>query len=165
MDKYVKLEEMKYVSNSGKYSILAFGVYKGRHFFIVNVGGQWPTAYVEARPGEERDSMEDLLCGEKFPHGGLTYGPEDLLHLKKARPAADIGEGVLALKYWGWDYGHLGDYCAWMGGSTYRAGLWLDEDLGVKYTTDEIYENDVVPFIEWINQEFSNKQNSGGENK
>lgn len=153
---YIKLEEMKYVNNPGKYSILAFGVYEGRHFFIVNVGGQWPTAYVEARPGEERDSMEDLLCGEKFPHGGLTYGPKDLLHLKKTRPAVNIDEGVLALKYWGWDYGHLCDFCTWKGDPEYSA-LMQPEDLGAKHTVDEIYEEDVVPFIDLLEEKSTDR--------
>lgn len=34
-----------------------------------------------------------------------------------------------------------------------------------KHTVDEIYENDVIPFIEWINQKFSNSQNPRGEDK
>lgn len=151
MDKYIKLKEMYYVNNPGKYSVLAYGVHKGRHFFIVSIQGQWPTAYVEARPGENYESMGDLFDGEMSPHGGLTYGPKNLLRLKDAHQGADIDESVFALNYWGWDYGHYGDYCTWMGNSTYNPELCPD-DLGVKYTVDEIYEDGVVPFINLLEE-------------
>lgn len=151
MDKYIKLKEMEYADNPGKYSVLAFGVYKGRHFFIVSIGGQWPTAYVEARLGENYESMEDLFDGETFPHGGLTYGPEDLLRLKDSHQGADIAEDIFALKYWGWDYGHYGDYCTWMANPLCSTEL-CPGDLSVKYTVDEIYEDDVVPFIDLLEE-------------
>lgn len=149
MEKHIKLQEMRYEKTKGKYSVLSFGERKGRHFFIVSVGGEWPTAYVEAKPGEDRDFVEDLFNGKTFPHGGLTYGPEGLLHLKDAHPGADIDDSIFALKYWGWDYGHLCDYCTWKGDPEYSA-LMQPEDLGDKHTVDEIYENDVIPFIDLI---------------
>lgn len=156
MEKNIKLQEMRYEKARGKYSILSFGEHKGRHFFIVSVGGEWPTAYVEAKPGEDRDSVEALFNGKAFPHGGLTFGPEDLLHLKDARPGADIEEDILALKYWGWDYGHLYDYCTWKGDPEYSA-LMRPEDLGAKHTVDEIYEEDVIPFIDLMEEKSTGK--------
>ena len=55
MEKNIKLEEMEYKERRGEYPVLSFGEHEGRHFFIVSVGGEWPAAYVEAKPGEPDD--------------------------------------------------------------------------------------------------------------
>lgn len=170
MEKNIKLEEMEYKERRGEYPVLSFGEHEGRHFFIVSVGGEWPAAYVEAKPGEPDDCslFDEMLEGKEYPHGGLTYGPEDLLRLKKSLEGQGVSGEILKLKYWGWDYGHVCDYCTWMDKYEEPEAFQFCYDTDIipqKHTADEIYENDVIPFIEWINQKFSNTQNSGGEDK
>ena len=149
MEKNIKLEEMEYKERRGEYPVLSFGEHKGRHFFIVSVGGEWPAAYVEAKPGEPDDFslFDEILEGKEYPHGGLSYGPENLLRLKKGLEGQGVSDEILKLKYWGWDYGHYDDYCTWMGVDTCWEGYF-------KYTVDEIYENDVVPFINLLEEKF-----------
>ena len=155
MEKNIKLEEMEYKKRRGEYPVLSFGEHKGRHFFIVSVGGEWPAAYVEAKPGEPDDYslFDEMLEERRYPHGGLTYGPENLLRLKKSLEGQGVSDEILNLKYWGWDYGHYGDYCAWMSDVTCSIELCPGEEC-IKYTVDEIYENDVVPFIDLLEEKF-----------
>ena len=155
MEKNIKLEEMEYKERRGEYPVLSFGEHKGRHFFIVRVGGEWPATYVEAKPGEPDDYslLDEMLEERRYPHGGLTYGPENLLRLKKSLEGQGVSDEILNLKYWGWDYGHYGDYCAWMSDVTCSIELCPGEEC-IKYTVDEIYENDVVPFIDLLEEKF-----------
>lgn len=80
--------------------------HKGRHFFIVSVGGEWPAAYVEAKPGDPDDYslFDEMLEGKEYPHGGLSYGQGNLLRLKKSLEGQGVSDEILKLKYWGWDF-------------------------------------------------------------
>lgn len=151
MEHYIRLEEMEYKQKRGKYPVLCYGVHKGRYFFIVSVGGNYPAAYVEAKKGEPADYriLSSETCGDAKPHGGLTYGPENLLRLKKSLEGCGVEEEVLKRGYWGWDYGHLDDYCTWM--EEYEE--YSDSPLK-KWSVDEIYEEDVVPFADWIVEKY-----------
>ena len=157
MEKNIKLEEMEYKERRGEYPVLSFGEHKGRHFFIVSVGGEWPAAYVEAKPGEPDDFslFDEILEGKEYPHGGLSYGPENLLRLKKGLEGQGVSDETLKLKYWGWDYGHVDDYCTWMSDITCGDIELFHWEECIKYTVDEIYENDVVPFIDLLEEKFS----------
>lgn len=156
MEKNIKLEEMEYKERRGEYPVLSFGEHKGRHFFIVSVGGEWPAAYVEAKPGEPDDYslFDEMLEGKEYPHGGLSYGPENLLRLKKGLEGQGVSDEILKLKYWGWDYGHVCDYCTWMSDITCGDIELFPWEECIKYTVDEIYENDVVPFIDLLEEKF-----------
>lgn len=149
MEKNIKLEEMEYKERRGEYPVLSFGEHKGRHFFIASIGGNWPVAYVEAKSGEPDNYslLNEMLEEKECPHGGLTYGPKNLLRFKKSLEGQGVSDEILNLKYWGWDYGHCGDYCTWMGVDTCWEGY-------TKYTVDEIYEDDVVPFIDLLEEKF-----------
>lgn len=155
MEKNIKLEEMEYRRRKGEYPVLSYGEHQGRHFFIVSIGGEWPVAYVEAKPGEPDDyaSLNEVLKGKGYPHGGLTYGPGNLLRLKKSLAGQGVSDEVLKLKYWGWDYAHYDDYCTWLSDLSYSIELHPEEEY-VKHNVDEIYEEDVVPFIDWLEEKF-----------
>ena len=157
MEKNIKLEEMEYKERRGEYPVLSFGEHKGRHFFIVSVGGEWPAAYVEVKPGDPDDYslFDEMLEGKEYPHGGLSYGPENLLRLKKGLEGQGVSDETLKLKYWGWDYGHVDDYCTWMSDITCGDIELFHWEECIKYTVDEIYENDVVPFIDLLEEKFS----------
>ena len=158
MEQYFELADMIYEKRHGAYQVLAFGIRKGRYFFIVNVGGEWPAAYVEKKPEDPDDyeSLNDVLFNEKhgedaLPHGGLIYGPDDLSRLKRAMKRLPGFDGILERKYWGWDYSHFGDYC------TYKEEENLEEeDLLVKHSVGEIYEKNILPFIDYMSKKFAN---------
>ena len=156
MEKNIKLEEMEYKERRGEYPVLSFGEHKGRHFFIVSVGGEWPAAYVESKPGDPDDNslFDEMLEGKEYPHGGLSYGPENLLRLKKGLEGQGVSDEILKLKYWGWDYGHVCDYCTWMSDITCGDIELFPWEECIKYTVDEIYENDVVPFSDLLEEKF-----------
>lgn len=152
MEQYFQLEDMEYKRKRGEYPVLAFGVHKGRRFFIISVGGEWPAAYVESKEGEPVDYriLDSGIQGDAEPHGGLTYGPSPLMRLKKCLEGYGISDEILSRSYWGWDYGHYSDYCTWVG----DYGSYGDETLK-KWTVEEIYEEDVVPFIEWLSEKYA----------
>lgn len=151
MEHYIQLEEMEYKQKRGEYPVLCYGIRKGRYFFIVNVGGEYPAAYVEAKKGEPIDYriLGHEVPDDANPHGGLTYGPENLLRLKKSLEGSGIDEEVLKRGYWGWDYGHIDDYCTWM--EEYEE---YSDSVLRKWTVDEIYEEDVAPFVDWLSEEY-----------
>ena len=65
-----------------------------------------------------------------------------------------VSDETLKLKYWGWDYGHVDDYCTWMSDITCGDIELFHWEECIKYTVDEIYENDVVPFIDLLEEKF-----------
>jgi len=171
MEQYFELTDMIYEEEcAGDYRTLMFGIYKGRHFFIVNLGGQYPVAYAEQKPMDPNDHeiLNDILYNSganeaAIPHGGLTYGPDTLCRLKRDMSWFPKANEILNLHYWGWDYAHIGDYCTWKE----RAGL---EEVGLlrKHSSKEIYEKDIVPFIDYMSEKFVNiniekNQKEGGK--
>ena len=86
--------------------VLAHGYFESREFFILNIGGTHPCAYVNALP-EDVANMGILEWGsyddvDPFvdAHGGVTYCENCL----KAEGKTYIGNWL------GWDYAHTGDY-------------------------------------------------------
>ena len=110
-----------------EYKILAQGSYKGVKYFIVNIGGNHPCAYVQS----DVDYREKEGCPA---HWGFTFY-NNLCQIRNRQPNSEKIDDLL-LKYLGWDYGHFGDY------TTY----WQE---GKKWTTEEILEN-VKEVIEWM---------------
>lgn len=152
MNLCVELQEMEYNEKlRGKYPVLIYGNQGGRWFFIVNVGGQWPTAYVEAKENDPKWISDSDYEGF-MPHGGVTFGPGNLSHLKKSLEGYGVPDEALYRNYWGWDYGHVEDYCAWLG----EKDTDVFGNIYHKWTKEEIYEEDVKPFIEWISTHFPN---------
>lgn len=156
MSLYVELQEMEYNEElRGKYTVLAYGNQGGRWFFIVNVGGQWPTAYVEAKESDP-EWISDCDYEGFTPHGGITFARKNLSHLKRSLEGFGVPDEILCRNYWGWDYGHINDYCVWLGDN-------MADDFGEpyrKWTKKEIYEEDVEPFIEWISTYFPDTKES-----
>lgn len=103
---FIKLEDMIYCNKGlrGKILILAYGKIEGRHFFVLNIGGDHPTAYIEVLSGDKIDytNVDNIDV-----HGGITFGPDYLHHVTKC--CQEVGEEVkeaLDREYIGWDYGH-----------------------------------------------------------
>lgn len=69
---------------------VAEGDYKGIHWCIRTLG-MCPLAYVSI-PAEQQDKLEGLV------HGGLSFWNDKLVNKDDNR------------NYFGWDYGHTGDY-------------------------------------------------------
>lgn len=132
-----KLEEMTYTKEPKKrLFILAYGEIDDRHFFILNVGGNHPTAYVEVF--DETTNIDNIDV-----HGGITFGPESLSYVKKG--CQDVDEKVknaLDYTYIGWDYAHLGDYTA--------STLFPEED-NKKWSVDEILD-DVMKVLDQLDK-------------
>lgn len=109
-----KLEDMVYCKKGlrGKIPILAYGHIDDRYFFILNIGGDHPTAYVEVFPGDKVGY--DDLCNIHV-HGGITFVPNDLHHVTSRcqEVGEEAKEALDRREYIGWDYGHFGDFMPW----------------------------------------------------
>ena len=133
-----KLEDMVYCEKGlrGKLLILAYGQIDGRYFFILKIGGDHPTAYVEVMiSAGDKVGYDDLSNIDV--HGGITFGPDYLYYVTEA--CQEVGEEVkeaLDREYIGWDYGHTMDFVPW------AQRLNLDYHKK-KWNVDEIME-DVV---------------------
>lgn len=120
----VKPREMRY-SNESKVQLLYNDIYKGFHYYILNLGTH-PTAYVEIHKEHVLYSMSyiDIEDSEYYidVHGGLTYSSDSLR----------IGEDTSLENSWfiGWDYAHVGDYL----------GYDFAKSTDKKWTTFEIIE-------------------------
>ena len=131
------MKQMQY-SNDNKWEILHSGIYKGRYFCIVNVGGHHPCAYIEAK-----ESFADIE-NTSPAHYGFTYA-NTLFHLKeKVHELSELDIEHLDNFFLGWDFAHIGDY---------TPSRFLEDDLDndKKWTTEEIFEN-VMQVIEWANK-------------
>ncbi len=76
--------------NKPVFKEIAEGDYKGIHWCIRTLG-ICPLAYVSV-PAEQQDKLESLV------HGGLSFWNDKLANKDDDRT------------YFGWDYGHTGDY-------------------------------------------------------
>jgi len=133
-----KLEDMVYCKKGlrGKIPILAYGQIDGRYFFILNIGGDHPTAYVEVMLPGDKVGYDDL-CNIHV-HGGITFGPDDLHHVtSRCQEVGEEAKEALDREYIGWDYGHWGDFVPWAQENE------LETYYTKKWNVDEIME-DVV---------------------
>lgn len=130
-----KLEEMVYTKEPKKrLLILAYGEIDNRHFFVLNIGGNHPTAYVEVF--DETTNIDNIDV-----HGGITFGPEPLSYVKKCCQKVDEKvKNALDYTYIGWDYAHLGDYTA--------STLFPEED-NKKWSVDAILD-DVMKVLDQL---------------
>lgn len=84
--------------------ILAAGEHAGVKFYVCNINGRHPTAYLRVPKGmflwgRPYDYAGDFL----LVHGGLTYGED---HLEGVPNDDDSW-------FFGWDYGHAGDFAGY----------------------------------------------------
>lgn len=98
--------------------LIAMGEHVGFMFYVKNLNGRYPTAYVEIPEGhplyrKKRTNALDV-------HGGITYAEGSL------QPLESTGWFI------GWDYGHAGDYAPY-----YEKGEYL-EVHSRKWTVDDI---------------------------
>lgn len=107
--------------------ILASGEHCGVRFYICNINGMHPTAYLRIPKGKPLYGAEYDYANEFIDvHGGLTYASDGLLGVENDDDSWFLG----------WDYGHCDDF----------AGYYLrnpNDYLAThnhKWTTDEIIE-------------------------
>ena len=108
--------------------LIAQGFYNGLNYYVKNINGRHPTAYVEIPQGHKAFGMDfenyDLPQLIEV-HGGVTYQDSVLLTVD------DNGER--GHKFVGWDYGHAGDFEGYYIGEN----DWL-ENNSKRWTVEEI---------------------------
>ena len=108
--------------------LIAQGFYNGLNYYVKNINGRHPTAYVEIPQGHKAFGMDfenyDLPQLIEV-HGGVTYQDSVLLTVD------DNGERDH--KFVGWDYGHAGDFEGYYIGEN----DWL-ENNSKRWTVEEI---------------------------
>lgn len=108
--------------------LIAQGFYNGLNYYVKNINGIHPTAYVEIPQGHK--AFEKDFCNYDLPqlievHGGVTYQDSVLLTVD------DNGER--GHKFVGWDYGHARDFAGYYIGT--RGVL---EMTSKRWTVEEI---------------------------
>lgn len=111
--------------------VIAQGSYNGLNYYVKNINGRHPTAYVEIPQGHKAynmnfDSIQDDYVSLEV-HYGVTYEDNVLL-------AVD-NEGSRGHKFVGWDYGHAGDFEGY-----YMGTGGVLETSSKRWTTEEIVE-------------------------
>jgi len=124
------MKQMEY-DGSGVTRVLHVENCNGEQIVVLNVRGSHPCAYVSVSLTDElADKILTLALpydyfgtsNDSYVHGGFTYGK-----FGKPFEAEEIRDS-----FWlGWDYAHLGDYCA--------DGL-LHRFYEKEWTTEEIVE-------------------------
>ena len=109
--------------------LIAQGHYNGLNYYVKNINGRHPTAYVEIPQGHKAYSIDfneidyDIL----EVHYGVTYQKDFLLPVDN--------EGDRCHKFVGWDYGHCTDF------EGYYIGLGNSlERESKRWTTEEIIQ-------------------------
>ena len=110
--------------------VIAQGFYNGLNYYVKNINGRHPTAYVEITQGHKAFGKD--FCNYEFPqlievHGGVTYQDSVLLTVDD--------DGERGHKFVGWDYGHAGDF-----EGCYIGTGGVLETSGKRWTTEEIVE-------------------------
>lgn len=108
-------------------TVIAQGFYEGLNYYVKNINGRHPTAYVEIPQGHKAYGKE-YEFNDEYPievHGGVTYNSDGLSPID---PKGERGH-----QFVGWDYGHAGDF----------AGYYLRNPKGIlfhskRWTTEEI---------------------------
>lgn len=120
------IREMVYTSNEVPSHLLATGEYLGFRFYVLNIDGSHPTAYVRLDKNHPLYSIEYGEADKYVPgvHCGFTYGRSELDGVPEDGHSWFLG----------WDYGHCCDFM----------GCYLKEPEGYlathshKWTTAEI---------------------------
>ena len=156
MDWTKKIREMEYAPNRPGYRILALGERAGRRFFVVDVYGKWPVAYVEAKPGDPAGIVplnaalpEGEGADSPTPPGRLTYGPHPLTKLVGDPSWRECGTGCLGLDYWGWDYVTKIGFA-----DSFEFVLDLSKVGEGGVCVDSILAGDVYPFADWMSARY-----------
>lgn len=115
--------KVEFNQHEEKQELLYQGTYKAYNFYIKNMYGDYPTAYIEI---PKKSKLYGLFYGDYAEsidvHGGITYSKRHLY----------IGDDIELKDSWfiGWDYAHAGDYIS-----------FLPFKGGKKWTTEEILED------------------------
>lgn len=129
MTQILKKNEMVYKrlekGQSGPGTVIAAGECDGFKFYIKNINGMHPTAYVVVPKGHPLYGWEPKWSEEEKidVHGGVTFTATNLA-------GADIDKDMWVI---GWDYGHARDYAGYWDGDNREFVKELH-----KWTTDEI---------------------------
>lgn len=84
--------------------ILAAGEHAGVRFYVCNINGMHPTAYVRIPKGKPLWAQPYDYAGDfLLVHGGLTYGEDHLVGVENDDDSW----------FFGWDYGHAGDFAGY----------------------------------------------------
>ncbi len=119
-------QEMKYHYDRAKplddfpAYLIAMGEHCGFQFYVKNLNGRYPTAYVQVPSTHPMygNRLKDEIRLDV--HYGVTYAENSL------QPLEDTGWFI------GWDYGHAGDYTPY-----YEKGEYL-EVHSRKWTVDDV---------------------------
>lgn len=111
-------------------TVIAQGYYNGLNYYVKNIFGRHPTAYVEIPQGHKAYGI-NYKYTEEYPidvHGGVTFNSNNLLGVD---PKGERGHQFI-----GWDYAHAGDF----------EGYYLRNPNDVlfnnrRWTTEEIVEH------------------------
>lgn len=119
--------------------VIAQGTYKGLNYYVKNIRGSHPAAYIEIPQGHKAYSKDfnDRDRGLIDVHYGVTYQQDSLL-------AVD-DEGERGHKFVGWDYAHAGDFCGYYIGEVafeMFCKRWTTKEIVIecKYAIDQINE-------------------------
>lgn len=105
--------------------ILATGEHRGVKFYVCNINGSHPTAYIRIPKNKPLWFVDYFECDEYIEvHGGFTYARDNLDGVENNDHSWFIG----------WDYGHHGDYF----GHYLREPKDYLATHNKKWTTDEI---------------------------
>lgn len=84
--------------------VLATGEHKGYRYYVVNLNGRHPCAYIRVPRDEFPAGLNcDVLDRYVDVHGGFTYSSSSILYAPHSKD----------WWYFGWDYGHCGDYAGY----------------------------------------------------
>ena len=121
----VKLEMTYDTDSKLQYHILATGEHRGVKFYVCNINGSHPTAYIRIPKNKPLWSVDYFECDEYIKvHCGFTYARDNLAGVENNDRSWFIG----------WDYGHHGDY---IGYYAHNPKDYLATH-SKKWTTDEI---------------------------
>ena len=109
--------------------LIASGYYNGLNYYVKNIAGMHPTAYIEIPQGHRAYNMDFYECIENYVslnvHWGVTFQEG---YLKTVDDNGDRDH-----KFIGWDYGHAGDFAGY-----YIGDKWMEDLNYKKWTTEEI---------------------------
>lgn len=120
------MRKMEYIPYRAS-TVLYKGKYKGFNYFIISYGTH-PCAYVEIPKNHPYYEVEYYEITDDIDvHGGFTYSESGLLLLDNT--------WIL-----GWDYAHLGDYCAGVSYGSYNDKKWTTEEIDkdCKHVIDQL---------------------------
>lgn len=120
----------KAITQQGNNGVIAQGTYKGLNYYVKNIEGMHPTAYIEL--SQKFRLYNDAYELEKYEgkvsiecHGGVTYVSQTLRGVDN--------DGERNHRFVGWDYGHCTDFSGYYIGSERFSEK-------KKWTTEEIIE-------------------------